>query len=332
MQYRAINSAGIEASAIGLGTAAIGGTDPAAPPDDRQSIRAIHAAVDHGINLIDTAPSYGWGHAEEIVGQAIGDRRDKVIIATKCGVWWQDQRGSYNGTKNGKETYVSLRPDTITIEVEESLRRMGVDHIDLLQCHKPAIPPEETPIEETMACLMDLKQQGKIRAIGVSNVSIEQLDQYRKAGDIGSNQFRYSMLSRDPEVEMLPHCKQHDVATLTYWSLEYGLLTGKLGPEHIFASHDFRATSGEWLPWFKAENRRRLQNMFAGWPDLTSKYKCGIAEICLAWTTAQPGITHTLCGIRTPEQAIQNAKAGYVILEEEEIKRINLDLVTLGDP
>ena len=101
MQYRAISSAGSQASVIGVGTAAIGGTDPGAPLDDRQSIRAIHAALDHGVNLIDTAPSYGWGHAEEVVGQAISDRREKVIIATKCGIWWQDQRGSYNGTKNG---------------------------------------------------------------------------------------------------------------------------------------------------------------------------------------------------------------------------------------
>ena len=332
MRYRAISSAGIQASVIGVGTAAIGGTDPGAPLDDRQSIRAIHAALDHGVNLIDTAPSYGWGHAEEVVGQAISDRREKVIIATKCGIWWQDQRGSYNGTKNGKETYVSLRPDTIAIEIENSLKRLGVEHIDLLQCHKPAIPPEETPVEETMDCLMGLKQQGKIRAIGVSNVSIKQLEHYRKAGDLDSNQFRYSMLSRDPELEMLPHCKKHKVATLTYWSLEYGLLTGKLGAEHVFPNHDFRATSGKWLPWFKAGNRGRLENMFAGWSDLTSKYDSGIAEICLAWTAAQTGVTHTLCGIRTPEQAIQNSKAGQVILEEEEINRIDLDLLKLGDP
>ena len=114
--------------------------------DDSESVKAIHAALDSGVTLIDTAPSYGWGHSEEVVGRAIKGRRDQVIIATKCGVWWEDERGSYNGVKDGRENYVSLRPDTIAIEVENSLRRLGVDHIDLLQCHKPAMPPEDTPI------------------------------------------------------------------------------------------------------------------------------------------------------------------------------------------
>ena len=165
-------------------------------------------AIDHGVTLIDTAPSYGWGHSEEVVGKAIRGRRDRVVIATKCGVWWEDARGSYNGVKDGKVNHVSLRPDTITIEVENSLRRLGVDTIDLLQCHKPAIPPDETPIPETMGCLMDLKDQGKIRAIGVSNVSLEQLDAYRKAGDLASDQFRYSMILRDREADILPYCAE----------------------------------------------------------------------------------------------------------------------------
>ena len=328
MRYRPLGTSGIDASIVGLGTAAI----RAGNTDDKEFVRAIRAAIDHGVTLIDTAPSYGWGHSEEVVGKAIRGRRDRVVLATKCGVWWEDARGSYNGVKDGKVNHVSLRPDTIAIEVENSLRRLGVDTIDLLQCHKPAIPPDETPIPETMGCLMDLKDQGKIRAIGVSNVSLEQLDAYRKAGDLASDQFRYSMILRDREADILPYCAEHNIATLTYWSLEQGLLTGKVGLDRVFREDDFRNTAGEWLPWFKLENRQRLLDMFAGWADLTEQYDCTIAQLTLAWTAAQTGATHVLCGIRTVEQAIQNAVAGALELQANDVQRVRDDLLALGDP
>ena len=328
MRHRPLGTSGIDASVVGLGTAAIkaGGTG------DKEFVKAIRAAIDSGVTLIDTAPSYGWGHSEEVVGKAIRGRRDQVVIATKCGVWWEDERGSYNGIKDGKENYVSLRPDTITIEVENSLRRLGVDTIDLLQCHKPAIPPEETPIPETMGCLMDLKDQGKIRAIGVSNVSLDQLDAYRKAGDLASDQFRYSMISRDREADILPYCAAHTIATLTYLSLEQGLLTGKVGLDRVFREDDFRNNAGEWLPWFKLENRKRLLDMFAGWAHLTEKYDCTIAQLTIAWTAAQTGATHVLCGVRTADQAVQNAGAGALELEADDVQRVRDDLVALGGP
>ena len=327
MRYRPLGTSGIDASVIGIGTAAI-----RAGAADDEFVKAIRAAFDNGVTLIDTAPSYGWGRSEEVVGKAIEGRRDQVVIATKCGVWWEDERGSYNGVKDGKVNHVSLRPDTITIEVENSLRRLGVDTIDLLQCHKPAIPPEQTPIPETMGCLMDLKDQGKIRAIGVSNVSLEQLDAYRKAGDLASDQFRYSMISRDREADILPYCAEHNIATLTYLSLEQGLLTGKVGLDRVFREDDFRNNAGEWLPWFKLENRQRLLDMFAGWADLTDKYGCTIAQLTIAWTAAQTGATHVLCGIRTVEQGIQNAGAGALELEANDVQRVRDDLVALGDP
>ena len=332
MRHRPLGISGIDASIVGLGTAGIGGGDTFEGPDDKESIEAIRAAIDNGVTLIDTAPSYGWGHSEEVVGKAIKGRRDRVVVATKCGVWWEDERGSYNGIKDGTKNHVSLRPDTIRIEVENSLRRLGVDAIDLLQCHKPAIPPEDTPIAETMGCLMDLKDQGKIRAIGVSNVSLDQLDAYREAGDLASDQFRYSMILRDREADILPYCAEHDIATLTYWSLEQGLLTGKVGLDRVFREDDFRNTAGAWLPWFKLENRQRLLDMFAGWSDLTEKYDCTIAQLTIAWTAAQHGATHVLCGIRTVEQGIQNAGAGVLELEAADIGRVRDDLVALGDP
>ena len=332
MKYKPLGQSGIEASIVGLGGTSFGGYQEAGLPDDKQSINAIHSALDHGITLIDTAPSYGWGHSEHIVGKAIHGRRDKVVIATKCGVWWKDQRGSPNGIKDGKEVTVSLRPDTIQIEVEDSLKRLGTDYIDLLQCHKPSIPPEETPIEETMACLMELKFQGKIRAIGVSNVSLEQLKTYNAAGDLASDQFRYSMLTRDRELDILPYCAKNKIATLTYLSLEQGLLTGKVTPDRVFDKTDFRRNIGQWAPWFKKENIERLLRMFAGWEDLFLRYDCNIAQLSMAWTAAQLGATHILCGCRNAKQSVENAGAGSIDLSHEDIQRICEDLLKLGDP
>ena len=332
MKYKPLGQSGIDASIIGLGGTSFGGYQEAGAPDDKQSINAIHSALDHGITLIDTAPSYGWGHSERIVGKAIKGRRDKVVIATKCGVWWKDKRGSPNGVKDGKEVTVSLRPDTIQIEVEDSLKRLNTDYIDLLQCHKPSMPPEETPIEDTMECLMDLKLQGKIRAIGVSNVSLAQLTAYNEAGDLASDQFRYSMLTRDRELDILPYCEKNNIATLTYLSLEQGLLTGKVTPNRVFDKSDFRRDIGQWAPWFKKENTERLLEMFSGWEDLFVKYKCTIAQLTMAWTAAQLGASHILCGCRTAEQSVQNAGAGSIQLNHEDIQRICHDLVELGDP
>ena len=173
---------------------------------------------------------------------------------------------------------------------------------------------------------------GKIRAIGVSNVSVDQLDAYREAGDLASDQFRYSMLLRDREADILPYCAKHNIATLTYWSLEQGLLTGKVGPDRVFKEKDFRRNAGEWLPWFKMENRQHLLDMFARWADLTQKYDCSIAQLTIAWTAAQPGSTHVLCGTRTVEQGIQNAGAGAVELDADEVQRIRDDVIALGDP
>ena len=136
MQYRKLGKSEIEASVVGLGTWVTGGGEMWNGVDDAESIKAIHAALDGGVTLIDTAPAYGWGHSEEIVAKAIQGRRDQVVIATKCGIWWEDTRGSFHFSFDGKDTYISLRPDTITIEVENSLKRLGVDCIDLLQFHQ----------------------------------------------------------------------------------------------------------------------------------------------------------------------------------------------------
>jgi methylglyoxal reductase len=332
MRYRALGSSGIEASVVGLGTWVTGGGEWwGGQADNSESIRAIHAALDAGVNLIDTAPCYGFGLSEEIVGKAIQGRRDKVVLATKCGLWWEDGRGSMFCDSDGRTIRRCLRPETIRVEIERSLQRLGTDHIDLYQTHWPSVDPDKTPISDTMACLMTLKAQGKIRAIGVSNVSIEELQENLRCGEVVSDQFRYSMLSRDAEKEILPFCRNNRLATLTYMSLEQGLLTGKVGMDRKFGGKEFRSDTG-WLPWFKLENRPRVLEMLAGWKDLTDTYRCTVAQLVLAWTAAQPGVTHVLCGARRAEQITETAAAGSLEISPEGLRRMRDDVEGLGQP
>jgi len=332
MKYRSLGSSGIDASTIALGTWVLGGgTTWGDNPDDTESIRLIQTAIDLGINLIDTAPAYGWGRSERVVGKALQGRRDQAIIATKCGLWWEDSRGSFFADFDGKKMNRSLRPDTLQLEIENSLRNLATDHIDLYQTHWPAMPPELTPVEDSMACLLKMQAQGKIREIGVCNVSLDELEAFLGCGAIVSNQFRYSMLCRDAEQEILPFCEENKVATLTYMSLEQGLLTGKVGMDRVFRPDEFRSNDA-WNPWYTPANRGRVLAMLGGWQDLLTKYDCSLSQLVLAWTAAQPGVTHVLCGTRTLNQLADNAKAADLALECADVQRIRADAMALGTP
>lgn len=332
MKYKPLGSSNISASIIGLGAWVLGGGSVWGPePEDRESVKTIQAALDLGINLIDTAPAYGWGRSERVVAQAIKGRRQQAVVATKCGLWWADPRGSFFTEFDGKKMYRSLRPDTIQIEIEDSLRRLETDYIDLYQTHWPSYPPDHTPIADTMACLLKLKDQGKIRAIGVSNVSLDELKENRAHGPVASDQFRYSMLLRDPERDLLPYCAQNNVATLTYMSLEQGLLTGKVGMDRQFSPGEFR-TNTAWNPWYIPANRRKVLDLLAQWKELTDKYRCTLSQLVLAWTAAQPGVTHVLCGTRNLAQLQANAAAGDLALAPADLARIRRDVVALGEP
>ncbi|HPA16716.1 MAG TPA: aldo/keto reductase [Verrucomicrobiae bacterium] len=328
MEMRRLGSSGIGVTAVGLGTWAIGGGPWWGTTNDEQSIRAIHASLDAGINLIDTAPAYGFGHSERIVGRAIRDRRDRVVLATKCGLWWKDGTGSVFFEQSGKTVRRSLDPRTIRIEVEESLRRLGTDRIDLMQTHWQATPDAPTPIADTMACLTQLRAEGKIRAIGVSNATPAQMDEYRAAGDLAACQPRYSMLDRKIEADVLPYCRDQGIAALVYSPLEQGLLTGKIGMDRQFSPEAAR----NMIPWFRPGNRHRVLDMLARWDDLCEKHACSLAQLVIAWTVAQPGVTCALCGARKPEDAEENAGAGAVHLGPEDAARMRADVEALGEP
>ncbi len=328
MNYRRIGTTDMQASCVAFGAWAIGGGPWWGPTDDDESIRTIHAAIDAGINVIDTAPLYEHGKSEELVGRAIRDRRDKVLIATKCGLWTRDARGSEWFTQGPYVVRRSLRPDTIRIEIEDSLRRLGTDRIDLYQTHWQAMEPEKTPIADTMACLMDLRAQGKIRAIGVSNATTADMDAYRAAGDLSACQPRYSMLDRAIEADVLPYCHRNAIAVLAYSPLEQGLLTGKIGMDRTFGADEFR----NMIPWFKPANRARVLAMLDGWKDLCAAHACTLGQLVIAWTVAQPGLTIALCGARKVANVMENAAAGGMMLDAATLARMRSDVEALGAP
>lgn len=332
MKQKPLGNSGLSASIVGLGAWVLGGGQLwGQDTDDAESVRTIQAALDLGINLIDTAPAYGWGRSERVVGRALMGRRDRAILATKCGLWWEDARGSFFTDFDGKKLYRSLRPDTLQIEIENSLRRLETDYIDLYQTHWPSVPPDHTPIADTMAVLLKFKDQGKIRAIGVCNVSLDELKENLRCGGIVSDQFRYSMLHREAEADILPFCAQHQIATLTYMSLEQGLLTGKIGMDRVFKPTEFRSNT-HWNDWLIPVNRKRVLDLLASWKDLTDKYACTLSQLVIAWTAAQPGVTHVLAGGRNLAQVSENAKAGDLTLEAADLARIRRDVIALGAP
>ncbi|NKB53370.1 MAG: aldo/keto reductase [Rhizobiaceae bacterium] len=315
MLTREIGNTGINASAVGLGTWAIGGwmwggTDEAAAVD------AIKASIDKGITLIDTAPVYGMGRSEEIVGRAIAGQRDKIVLATKCGLVWHAQKGNHFFDQQDKPVHRYLGKDAIVYEVEQSLDRLGTDYIDLYITHWQ---DPTTPIAETMEAMEQLKKAGKIRAIGASNTSVEDLNAYVAAGQLDALQEEYSMVKRDIESTLLPDCAKNDVSMLSYSSLSLGLLSGKIGPDRKFDGDDLRKDN----PLFSIANRQRISQLMDEIAPICSAHNATSAQIIIAWTLQQPGITFSLCGARNPQQANENADAGHIELSQDDIRKIN---------
>ncbi|MHC4915286.1 MAG: aldo/keto reductase [Planctomycetota bacterium] len=321
MRHRQLGKSGIDASVVAFGAWAVGGWMWGGV-EEQGAIKAIHAAIDAGIDFIDTAPVYGFGRSEEIVGKAIADRRDEVVLATKCGLVWGTDKGKFffnsdeeNIRKDGTGGITVSRylgPESIRREIEDSLKRLGTDHVDLYQTHwqEPT-----TPITDTMEELIKLRDEGKIRAIGVSNVTVSQLEEYRAVGAVDADQEQYSMIFRKHEPDLLPYCRGNDLAFLAYSPLGQGLLTGKVGPDRVFPESDQRATK----PRFSAESRTRVAAMLEKFEPIAEGHGITLGQLAIAWTVAQPGCTHALAGARTPEQAIENAAAGDVELGKDEL-------------
>jgi aryl-alcohol dehydrogenase-like predicted oxidoreductase len=322
MHYTKLGKTDLEVSVIGFGAWAIGGWMWGGT-NESESIRAINIAIDMGINLIDTAPAYGKGLSEEIVGKAIKGKRDKLIIATKCGIIWHLDKGEFFfNFESGEKVYRFLGPKSIRYEIEQSLSRLGTDYIDLYQTHWQ---DKTTPIEDTMETLMDLKKEGKIRAIGASNANIEELEQYNQVGQLDVDQEKYNLIDNEVEQEILPWCKNNRVTMLAYSSLAQGLLTGKITLDREFGGDDLRKDDSR----FSIENRQKINSVLADeFKPLAKKYNLSLAQLSIAILISQDDVV-ALCGIRNEKQAKENAKAGDFLIDESDIIKIRNSIETL---
>ena len=300
MELRILGTSDIKISPIIMGTWQAG-KDMWVGIDDTVSIRAIKAAYDAGITTFDTAEVYGNGHSEKIVGNALENVRDRVVIATKV-------------FSN------HLQYKKVIDACHGSLKNLNTDYIDLYQIHWPpgSFGAKKVPLEETMRAMTDLKTQGKIRAIGVSNFSRSQLEDAATYGRIDSLQPPYSLFWRKVETDAMPYCLENNITLLAYSSMAQGLLTGKFGPDHTFAKGDHRFRN----KLFQPENYERVQKALERLRPIATANHIILAQLALAWVISQPG-TCAIAGARNPEQAVQNAAAANVRLSEEDIEAVD---------
>jgi len=313
MQYRRIGHSDIEASVIAFGAWAIGGWKWGGT-DANAAIDAIDVAIGEGINFIDTAAVYGFGLSEEIVGKAIQNHaRDKLVVATKCGLRWDIESKHLHVESDGKRVFRTLSADSIAWELDESLRRLNTDYVDLYQTHWP--DPHTAP-EDVIQALIKLKEAGKIRSIGFCNASINDLEAAIKTNQLDVDQERYSLLDRERAVDNLPLCADEKLSFLAYSPMAQGLLTDKLNASRVYNDGDLRIGN----PRFSQENIGRITKVLETVASLAADLNLSVEHVVLAWTLQQPGLSHVLVGARNAEQAKHNAKVGSVVLDAAQMQ------------
>lgn len=324
MEFRKLGDSDLKLSAITYGAFAIGG-NMWGGTQRKDSVASVKASIDHGVTTIDTAPFYGFGLSEEMIGEAIqGYDRSKIQLLTKFGLVWD---GSNNGegdfffnADKGDSTvpvYKYASKANVLKEVEESLTRLKTDYIDLLQIHWP---DSTTPISETMEALDILLQQGKIRAAGVSNYSAAQVAEARRTTPVVSDQVSYSMLNRDIENELVPYALKNNLGIIAYSPMERGLLTGKYFNEGKLKETDHR--NG----YFQRFDLQKVKAFLDTIKPLAESKGATLSQLVLRWTSLQTGITIVLAGARNAEQAIANARAVDICLTEEDLSFIQTAL------
>jgi len=292
MRTRQLGKYGPQVPVICLGAWPLGGGMGVLP--DKQVVDTVHAALDCGVTFIDTAE--GYRTSESVLGKALVGKRDKVMLATKL---------------SGDHSLEHMNR-----AIENSLRALKTDYIDLYQLHGPR---PETPIEQTMAGLLRLKEQGKIRYIGVSNFSAEQHAEALQYGHVDSSQPMYSMLVRTAGEEVLPFCREHGIGVIVHSPLAKGLLTGKYTPDHAFPEDDERS----WMAAFQTERFSSALGVADELKAWAAAQGHTLVELAIAWTLANPAVTSCIVGAKTPEQAVQNAKAAQWVLTSEDIQEID---------
>lgn len=317
MEYRLLGNTDIKASVITFGAWAAGGWMWGST-DRKDAVDAIIASYHEGVTSIDTAPIYGMGVSEEIVGEAIkGIPRDKVQIMTKFGMRWdlESPKGDFvmnSQENNGKpvDIYRYAGKESVIKEVEDSLRRLGTDYIDLIQLHWP---DSTTPISETMEAMEILLQQGKVLSAGVSNYNTAQVKEAEKTLKIVSNQVPYSMLNRGIEDELVPYALETGLSIIAYSPLERGLLSGKYFKNTELAKNDHR--SG----YFQKFNKEKVESFLKKIEPIAQDKSATLSQLVLRWTTLQPAITVVLAGARNAQQSVENARSMQISLSQEEL-------------
>jgi aryl-alcohol dehydrogenase-like predicted oxidoreductase len=312
MNYRKLGYSELSLSTIGLGTWAMGGGNWAfgwGDQDDTASIRAIHKALDLGINWIDTAAVYGLGRAEEVVGKAVQGKREDVMIATKCGRVWDE------GRNIGKR----LKAWSISQEIDDSLSRLNTDYVDLYQIHWPE--PDED-IEEAWEEMAKIVKQGKARYIGVSNFNVDQMSRVQSSCPIASLQPPYSMLRREIEKEILPYCKANDIGVIPYSPMQAGLLTGKFSESRVEAlpENDWRSRN----PYFQQPQLSVHLEMVDGLSRIALDLGITTAQLSLAWILTRNPVTSAIVGARKPSQIEETVQAVSIELSSEILERLNV--------
>jgi aryl-alcohol dehydrogenase-like predicted oxidoreductase len=306
MNKRQLGKDGPMLSEIGLGAWAIGGAWEWGwgPQQDKDSIATIQKALELGINWIDTAPVYGLGHSEKIVSQAIERKRHEVFIATKCGLVWNELGKVRNNN----------RPDSIPQQAEDSLRRLNTDHIDLYQIHWP---DSRTPVDESWEAMVKLKEQGKVRFIGVSNFEVNLLDKCQKIAHVNSLQPPYSLLDRRAEDKLLAWCRKNRVGVVAYSPLQSGLLTGKFDKTRL-TSDDWRHKSAE----FKEPQLHKNLQFVEKLRPIADKYNKTITQLAIAWVLAHPAMSSAIVGARRPEQVEEIVGGSGWAIEDNDLQLI----------
>jgi aryl-alcohol dehydrogenase-like predicted oxidoreductase len=314
-EHRPLGSTGIRVSPIALGCWPISGMT-SLDVNEADSLATIQTALDCGINFLDTAFAYGSeGESERLIARAIAGRRDKVVIATKGGIHWSADRSRV----------LDARPQTLRRQCKESLRRLATQHVELLYLHAP---DPNTPLAESAAALRQLQAEGQTRAVGVSNFTRAQLEEFHAVCPIAAFQPPYNMLQRDIERDSLPWCREHGVAVCIYWPLMKGLLAGKLPRDYVFRAGDGRTK----YPMFHGEEWQRNQDLLDDLRLIAVQAGKTVAQVVVNWTIHQPGITAALCGAKRPDQIRETAGALGWRLSADELARIDAALARRGTP
>ena len=314
MERRRIGTTDLLVSPVAMGCWPITGITSIGVTES-QSIATLQAAADAGINFFDTAYVYGYdGESEQLMARALGHRRKEIVIATKGGLHWGQPR---------KQAH-DASPATLRRQCEESLRRLNTDYVDLLYLHAP---DPNVPISESAVALRELLQEGKARAIGVSNVTLEQMKEFAAVCPLAACQPHYNMLQREIERTHLPWCIANDVSVVVYWPLMKGLLAGKLARDHVFDKRDGRPK----YPMFQDQEWQKNQDFVDNLRTIAKDTGCTVAQLVLNWTLHQPGITAVLAGAKRPEQIHENAGAMGWKLSDMHLARIDEALRRRGE-